>query len=288
MELLRKWDQETEWACKLLTGFPKLDRLKSPFLEAIKPKDIHATLKIKAEAMLKYLRYTAVFQALARKTLRAMLKRRQSLWNTSSYARIPKLDSLKSPLLEAINLGRQASRKHWTKERITTVQQLEKCRFLYLKRNCLVVEDSHSTCWIYKRTNRVEVWEIDFKMVLLDDHEDPPTFFSRSLKTNDLSKNSTREVLSQLRLQYQPAVQKQHFNTLTMRIAERKCQDIRWIRPKDIHDALNIQAEAMLKYPSYTAKDSQSDAEKKAISKEHIQKKLPTTQLDPFLHWRVC
>lgn len=80
--------------------------------------------------------------------------------------------------------------------------------------NCLVVGDfnSHSTCWGYEETDRrgeeVEDWQIDAQMILLNDPEDPPTFFSRrwlttstpdlAFATDDLSKKTTRGVLSQL------------------------------------------------------------------------------------------
>lgn len=80
--------------------------------------------------------------------------------------------------------------------------------------NCLVVGDfnSHSTCWGYEETDKrgeeVEDWQIDAQMVLLNDPEDPPTFFSRrwlststpdlAFATDDLSKKISRGVLSQL------------------------------------------------------------------------------------------
>jgi len=80
--------------------------------------------------------------------------------------------------------------------------------------NCLVIGDfnSHSTCWGYEETDRrgdeVEDWQIDSKMTLLNDPEDPPTFFSRrwlttstpdlAFATDDVSKKTTRHVLSQL------------------------------------------------------------------------------------------
>ena len=80
--------------------------------------------------------------------------------------------------------------------------------------NCLIVGDfnSHSTCWGYDETDRrgeeVEDWQIDSKTNLLNDPEDPPTFFSRrwlttstpdlAFATDDLSKKTARGVLSQL------------------------------------------------------------------------------------------
>ncbi|XP_070209766.1 uncharacterized protein [Littorina saxatilis] len=71
---------------------------------------------------------------------------------------------------------------------------------------------SHSTCWGYEETDRrgeeVEDWQIDAQMILLNDPEDPPTFFSRrwlststpdlAFATDDLSKKTTRGILSQL------------------------------------------------------------------------------------------
>ncbi|PVD27236.1 hypothetical protein C0Q70_12391 [Pomacea canaliculata] len=80
--------------------------------------------------------------------------------------------------------------------------------------NCLAVGDfnSHSTCWGYDETDNrgeeVEDWQIDSKMILLNDPEDPPTFFSRrwvssttpdlAFATDDLSKKTTRGVQNQL------------------------------------------------------------------------------------------
>ena len=62
--------------------------------------------------------------------------------------------------------------------------------------NCLAVGDfnSHSTSWGYGETDRrgdeVEDWQIENNMLLLNDPEDPPTFFSRrwiSTSTPDLA-----------------------------------------------------------------------------------------------------
>ena len=98
--------------------------------------------------------------------------------------------------------------------------------------NCLVVGDfnSHSTCWGYDETDRrgdeVEDWQIESNMLLLNDPEDPPTFFSRrwiststpdlAFATEDLSRKTSRKVQSQwtgsdhrpvllaIKLQYRP------------------------------------------------------------------------------------
>jgi ribonuclease HI len=80
--------------------------------------------------------------------------------------------------------------------------------------NCLIVGDfnSHSTCWGYEETDRrgdeVEDWQIENTVILLNDPEDPPTFFSRrwiststpdiAFATEDLSRKTTRKVESQL------------------------------------------------------------------------------------------
>ena len=81
--------------------------------------------------------------------------------------------------------------------------------------NCLAVGDfnSHSTSWDYGETDRgdeVEDWQIESYMLLLNDPEDPPTFFSRrwiSTSAPDLSRKkknknqqqqNNRKVLSQL------------------------------------------------------------------------------------------
>ena len=80
--------------------------------------------------------------------------------------------------------------------------------------NCLVVGDfnSHSTSWGYDvtdpRGDEVEDWQIESNMILLNDPEDPPTFFSRrwlttttpdlAFATDDLSHKTSRKVLSQL------------------------------------------------------------------------------------------
>nr|KAG5704148.1 hypothetical protein BaRGS_009678 [Batillaria attramentaria] len=79
---------------------------------------------------------------------------------------------------------------------------------------CLIVGDfnSHSTCWGYDETDRrgdeVEDWQIDTNMILLNDPEDPPTFFSRrwiststpdlAFSTEDLSGKTSRKVQNQL------------------------------------------------------------------------------------------
>ena len=80
--------------------------------------------------------------------------------------------------------------------------------------NCLAVGDfnSHSTSSGYGETDRrgdeVEDWQIENNMLLLNDPEDPPTFFSRrwiststpdlAFATGDLSRKTNRKVLSQL------------------------------------------------------------------------------------------
>ena len=80
--------------------------------------------------------------------------------------------------------------------------------------NCLAVGDfnSHSTSWGYGETDRrgdeVEDWQIENNMLLLNDPEDPPAFFSRrwiststpdlAFATEDLSRKTNRKVLSQL------------------------------------------------------------------------------------------
>ena len=80
--------------------------------------------------------------------------------------------------------------------------------------NCLAVGDfnGHSTSWGYGETDRrgdeVEDWQIENNMLLLNDPEDPPTFFSRrwiststpdlAFATEDLSRKTNRKVLSQL------------------------------------------------------------------------------------------
>ena len=79
---------------------------------------------------------------------------------------------------------------------------------------CLVVGDfnSHSTCWGYEGTDRrgdeVEDWQIENNLLLLNDAEDPPTYFSRrwlttstpdlAFASEDISRNTERKVLNQL------------------------------------------------------------------------------------------
>jgi len=102
--------------------------------------------------------------------------------------------------------------------------------------NSLIVGDfnSHSTSWGYNETDRrgdeVEDWAIENSLILLNDPEDSPTFFSRrwlstttpdlAFATEDLSQRTDREVRTQLagsdhkpvlltiNLQYRPAYQK--------------------------------------------------------------------------------
>lgn len=80
--------------------------------------------------------------------------------------------------------------------------------------NCIVLGDfnSHSTNWGYnetdKRGDEVEDWQIDSKMLLLNDPEDPPSFYSRrwlttstpdlAFATDNVAKLTERRVLSQL------------------------------------------------------------------------------------------
>lgn len=80
--------------------------------------------------------------------------------------------------------------------------------------DCIVLGDfnSHSTVWGYPTTNRrgeeVEDWQIEKQLVLLNDPEDPPTFFSRrwiststpdlAFATDNLSSKTSRKVQSQL------------------------------------------------------------------------------------------
>ena len=80
--------------------------------------------------------------------------------------------------------------------------------------NCLVMGDfnSHSEAWGYReadvRGEQVEDWQVDTRLVLLNDPDDPPSFFSRTwltcstpdlaFATNDLAGISTRTVLAQL------------------------------------------------------------------------------------------
>ena len=80
--------------------------------------------------------------------------------------------------------------------------------------NCIVLGDlnSHSTSWGYNENDRrgdeVEDWQIETDLLLLNDPEDPPTYFSRrwlttttpdiAFATNDLATKTSRVVLSQL------------------------------------------------------------------------------------------
>ena len=72
--------------------------------------------------------------------------------------------------------------------------------------------NSHSEAWGYKEADRrgeeVEDWQIENKLVLLNDPDDPPTFYSRrwmtcttpdlAFATNDIARITTRTVLDQL------------------------------------------------------------------------------------------
>ncbi|KAK3740855.1 hypothetical protein RRG08_011317 [Elysia crispata] len=80
--------------------------------------------------------------------------------------------------------------------------------------NYLTVGDfnSHSTSWGYKESDRrgdeVEGWQIENNLLLLNDPEDPPTFFSRrwisastpdlAFASDDISKITSRKVQNQL------------------------------------------------------------------------------------------
>ena len=80
--------------------------------------------------------------------------------------------------------------------------------------NCFAVGDfnSYSTCWGYEekdqRGEEVEDWQMENRLLLLNDPEDPPNFYSRrwrststpdlAFATADLSKKTTRRVLNQL------------------------------------------------------------------------------------------
>ena len=79
---------------------------------------------------------------------------------------------------------------------------------------CLIAGDfnSHSEAWGYdeadKRGEEVEDWQVENNLLLLNDPEDPPTFYSRrwmttstpdlAFATNDLARIATRTVLDQL------------------------------------------------------------------------------------------
>ena len=79
---------------------------------------------------------------------------------------------------------------------------------------CIILGDfnSHSEARGYEEADRrgeeVEDWQVDNGLVLLNDPDDPPTFFSRrwlssstpdlAFATNDLSRTASRTVLSQL------------------------------------------------------------------------------------------
>ena len=55
--------------------------------------------------------------------------------------------------------------------------------------NCIVLGDlnSHSTCWGYEANNgrgdEIEDWQSETNMVLINDPDDPPTFYSRRWMT---------------------------------------------------------------------------------------------------------
>ena len=80
--------------------------------------------------------------------------------------------------------------------------------------NCIVLGDfnSHSTTWGYeendKRGDEVEDWQTETDLLLLNDPEDPPTYFSRrwlttttpdiAFATNNIASKTSRTVLTQL------------------------------------------------------------------------------------------
>lgn len=83
-----------------------------------------------------------------------------------------------------------------------------------LDNQCLIVGDfnSHSETWGYqeadKRGEEVEDWQIEHNLILVNEPDDPPTFFSRrwlttttpdlAFATDDIAKKITRRVLDQL------------------------------------------------------------------------------------------
>ena len=82
--------------------------------------------------------------------------------------------------------------------------------------NCLTVGDfnSHSTSWGYKESDRrgdeVEDWQIENNLLLLNDPEDPPTFFSRRWITsrkvqNQLAGSDHKPVLLAVNMNYKPS-----------------------------------------------------------------------------------
>ena len=80
--------------------------------------------------------------------------------------------------------------------------------------NCIVVGDfnSHSEAWGYaisdRRGEEIEEWQVDTKLLLINDPEDPPTFYSRrwlttttpdlAFATENIARKTTREVQNQL------------------------------------------------------------------------------------------
>ena len=80
--------------------------------------------------------------------------------------------------------------------------------------NCLIVGDfnSHSEAWGYQESDRrgeeIEDWQIDQKLLLINDPEDAPTFYSRrwlttsspdlAFATENLARKTNRTVLNQL------------------------------------------------------------------------------------------
>ena len=80
--------------------------------------------------------------------------------------------------------------------------------------SCIVVGDfnSHSEAWGYSESDRrgeeVEDWQIDKRLLLINDPSDPPTFYSRrwlttsspdlAFATEDVARKTTRKVLNQL------------------------------------------------------------------------------------------
>ena len=80
--------------------------------------------------------------------------------------------------------------------------------------NCIVVGDfnSHSEAWGYPESDRrgeeIEEWQVDTKLLLINDPEDPSTFYSRrwlttttpdlALATENIARKTMREVHNQL------------------------------------------------------------------------------------------
>ena len=93
-------------------------------------------------------------------------------------------------------------------------RQMKLTNMVIQESNTLVTGDfnSHSTSWGYETSDRrgeeVEDWQIDNNLLLLNDPDDPPTFYSRrwmttstpdlAFATGDIACKTTREVSTQL------------------------------------------------------------------------------------------